>query len=470
MNVIALLFLIVSVTSVIVLPRKWAPIPLLASCCYMTIGQGIDVGPLSLPIYRLVLAAGLVRVIIRREGIAGGLNTIDKLIVAWALWMIIASFFHAWKPGSGPVYATGFVYNILLVYFLTRVWCKDLAELMVVFRSVAWLLVPVAGAMIAEHVVEKNYFGILFGGVSEGVYWREGKIRAQGPFAHPINAGTVGAVCFPLMLGIWREYRVSAAVGIAACLAIVLASTSSGPLMSLFMGILGMLLWSRQNWLRTIRWALVGGYLCAELLMTRPAYYLISKFDLTGSSTGWHRSRLIEAALEYLPEWWAFGTDYTFHWIGIAVDEEGLKSDITNYFLWIGTIGGLPAMLLVIAMIWCAFVWVGRSVKDSPDALRNYRFMIWCLGAGLLAHVATSMSVAYSDQSLMFFWLNVGAISSVYSVVAIACKAEQPPPLGPVPALAPRMGRDRGAHPSAKTLMHAAPVSHLSVRTGSEQT
>jgi hypothetical protein len=319
--------------------------------------------------------------------------------------------------------------------------------------------------MFAEHLVEKNYFGILFGGVSESVYWREGKIRAQGPFAHPINAGTVGAVCFPLMLGIWRQYRVSAVVGMAACLAIVLASTSSGPLMSLFMGILGVLLWSRQTWLRTIRWGLVGGYLCAELLMTRPAYYLISKFDLTGSSTGWHRSRLIEAALEYLPEWWAFGTDYTFHWIGIAVDEEGLKSDITNYFLWIGTIGGLPAMLLVIAMIWCAFVWVGTSVKNAPDALRDHRFMIWCLGAGLLAHVATSMSVAYSDQSLMFFWLNVGAISSVYSVVTMAAAAKQPPPDAPIPALEPRMRRTHDAHSSVKPVGQTNPARRLRVRT-----
>lgn len=464
MNVTALVFLIVSVTSVILLPRKWAPIPLLASCCYMTTGQGIEVGPLTLPVYRLVLAAGLVRVIARRESMVGGINTIDKLIVVWAMWMIFASFFHEWKPGSGPVYASGFVYNIVLVYLLSRVWCKDLAELMAVFRTVAWLLVPVAGAMFAEHLVEKNYFGILFGGVSEGVYWREGKIRAQGPFAHPILAGTVGAVCFPLMIGIWRQYRVSAAVGMAACLAIVLASTSSGPLMSLVFGILGVLMWSYQRWLRALRWAFVVAYLCAELLMTRPAYYLISKIDLTGSSTGWHRTRLIEAAFEHLSEWWAFGTDYTVHWMGLAVDDEGLKSDITNYYLWMGTIGGLLAMLLLIAMMWCAFVWVGRSVRNLPEGLRNHQFMIWCLGAGLLAHAATSMSMGYTDQSMMFFWLNIGAISSMYSVVSIASAAERPPPSGQMRTFTPRLGRAQDARSSAKAAGRAAPSSHVGVR------
>jgi hypothetical protein len=424
MNSAALVFLIVSAIAVMVLRRKWAPIPLLASCCYMTIGQGVELGPVSLPVYRIVLAVGLLRVIIRRETVAGGINTIDKLMLAWAGWMVFAGFFHEWMPGSGPVYALGFVYNILLVYFLTRVWCRDLFELMAVLRMVAWLLVPVAVAMMAEHTFERNVFG-MFGGVSEGVYVRGGAIRAQGPFAHPILAGTVGAVCIPLMIGIWRRYRISAAVGLVACVAMVFASTSSGPLMSLVMGIGAILLWLHQSAVRVIRWAVIGVYMAAEILMTRPAYYLISKIDLTGSSTGWHRSRLIQAAFEHLSEWWAFGTDYTGHWMGITVDEAGKHSDITNYYLWIGIIGGLPAMLLLIAIIWRAFVWVGRSVRNAPATLQEQRFMIWCLGAGLFAHAVASLSVAYFDQSMTFLWLNIGAISSMYSVVAIAAAGEQ---------------------------------------------
>ena len=459
MNVIALGFLIASVTSVIMLPRKWAPIPLLASCCYMTIGQGVDVGPLSLPVFRLVLAAGLVRVIVRREYIVGGINTIDKLIIVWAMWMIFAGFFHEWKPGSGPVYASGFVFNIVLVYFLTRVWCDDLTNLMAVFRTVAWLLVPVAGAMLAEHLVQKNYFGMLFGGVSEGVYWREGRIRAQGPFVHPILAGTVGAVCFPLMLGIWRRYRLSAAVGMAACLAIVLASTSSGPLMSLFVGVLGVLMWSYQRWLRTVRWALVGAYLCAELLMTRPAYYLISKIDLTGSSTGWHRSRLIEAAFEHLPEWWMFGTDYTVHWMGIAVDEAGQTVGHHELLLWIGTIGGLPAMLLLIAMIWCAFAVGGKDRQESPRDPSESPFHDLVSGRwASLPTRCTSLSMGYTDQSMMFFWLNIGAISSMYSVARIAAAAEQSVSSSVAPDPGPKTGRaGRGAHSASASAGRAQP-------------
>jgi hypothetical protein len=110
--------------------------------------------------------------------------------------------------------------------------------------------------------------------------------------------------------------------------------------------------------------------------------------------------------------------------MGLAVDEAGLHSDITNYYLWIGVIGGLPAMLLLIAIMWRAFVWVGVRVRQAPTALQQHTFLVWCLGAGLLAHAGTSMSMGYTDQSMMFFWLNIAVISSMYSVGALASRAE----------------------------------------------
>lgn len=383
----------------------------------MPIGYGVELGPVSLPVYRIILAIGLVRVFVRRETVVGGINVIDKLVIAWAVWMVFAGFFHEWRPGSGPLYASGFVFNAGLVYFLIRIWCNDVESLSSVIRFVGWLLVPVALAMIAEHLVEKNYFGALLGGVPEGVYVRDGQIRAQGPFAHPILAGVVGAVNVPLMLGIWRRYRISATVGLAASVSMVVASTSSAPMMSMIFGVAGVIMWRHRPWVPVIRWGVLALYICAELLMSRPAYYLISKIDLTGSSTGWHRSRLIEMAIAHFPRWWAFGTDYTGDWMAQTVDVEGRSADITNYYIWIGTIGGFLAMVLVIAMLWRAFVWVGKSVAAAPPAIHEYRFLIWCLGASLFAHAATGLSVSYTDQSMMFFWLNIGAISSLFSAV-----------------------------------------------------
>jgi hypothetical protein len=423
MNTAALGFFIVSAGAVLCLPRKWAPVPLLVACCYMTIGQGVDIGPFSLPIYRMVIATGLLRVVLRGERFAGRLNTIDRLLLAWTGWVMFASLFHEWEPGSGPVFASGYVFNITLVYFLIRVWCHDLNELTDLIRIVAVLLVPVALEMMFEHLYGRNLFSV-FGGVEEAVYIRDGVYRAQGPFNHPILAGTVGAVSFPLMVGIWRRHRVASLVGSGVCLAMIVASASSGPLISLAFGILGLLMWYRRDWLRAARFACVGAYLMLELLMSRPAYYVISKIDLTGSSTGWHRSRLIEAALEHFSEWWLFGTDRTVHWMGISVGWSEKHADITNYYISFAVIGGLPAMLLVIAMMWRAFSWAGDIIRRSSKEVVGDRFMLWCFGAGLFAHAATSLSASYFDQSMIFFWLNVAVISSMHSIVSEGSAAQ----------------------------------------------
>ncbi len=413
MNAAALIFLALNSAAISLLPRRWATIPLLATCCYMSVGQGLELGSISLPIFRIVLSLGILRAILRGERLPGAMNTVDKLMIWMGVWLVFASLFHRQLPGSGFAFTVGLVIEILAVYFLTRVWCRSLDELFGVIQAIAWLLVPVAVAMVAEHALEKNLFA-LFGGASEAIYMRDGKIRAQGPFQHPILAGTVGAVCFPLMIGIWRKHRFSSMIGMAASTTMVLASTSSGPLMSLIFGAAALVLWKRRSWLPSLRWIFVIGYISAEILMSRPAYYLISMIDLTGSSTSWYRSRLIESAFEHLPEWWLIGTDFTAHWMPNPLDSR--QADLTNYYIYLGALGGLPATIFLIAILWRCFVWVGRGVR-STSTNSEQQLMIWCLGAALFAHAATCISVAYFDQSKAFLWLNVGIISSMYSVV-----------------------------------------------------
>jgi hypothetical protein len=80
-------------------------------------------------------------------------------------------------------------------------------------------------------------------------------------------------------------------------------------------------------------------------------------------------------------------------------------------------------MFLLIAILWRAFACVGAALRSESPALTERRFMIWCFGAGLFAHATTSLSIAYFDQSMMFFWLNVGVISSLFGLVTSDKKA-----------------------------------------------
>lgn len=363
-----------------------------------------------------MLALGLLRMLLGRETLVGGLNTIDRLMMAWGVWVFLASFFHLWVPGSGPKYATGYILDIALSYCLVRAWCQGLDEIKGLLKAIAMILTPVALGMLLEHLLQRNIFSVF--GAPEAVYVREGAIRARGPFQHPILAGTVGSASIAYMFALWKEHRSVAVVGIIASVSMVLSSNSSGPLMSLLIAIAAILAWRWRDWMRSFRYAVLALYLLLEVVMSRPAYYVISKLDLTGSSTGWHRSRLIEAAIEHFSEWWVFGTDYTVHWMGIPTYWSERHSDITNYYIAMGVVGGFPAMMLLILMMWRAFRWTGWLVHDGMQVEQD-KFAAWCLGAGLFAHAVSSLSVAYSDQSVIFFWLNVSIISAMYSSISV---------------------------------------------------
>jgi hypothetical protein len=418
MNPIALALFLACAAALLTVPRKWAPVPLLLGCTYMTLDQGINLGGISLPVYRMLLLVGTIRVVAKGELLPGGLNLIDKLMIVWGLWMLFASLFHD-PARAGPVTAGGVVFNQTLIYFLIRIWCADLDEVGDVIRIVALLLVPISMEMLAEKFTGRNMFAI-FGGVPEWVLVREGKLRAQGPFRHPILAGTVGATCIPLFVGILKRHRLAAMAGISAGLVMVLTSASSGPVMSLLAGVAALMLWRAKVHMKALRVCAVLLYLALMVVMTRPPYYLISRIDISGGSTGWHRSFLIDQTFKHLSEWWLFGTDVTRHWMpnqGIARDPQ--HTDITNYYISFGVSGGLLAMLLVIWILLVAFRWVGRIHDNRLEKWPSQSFMIWCVGACLFAHAVTSVSVAYFDQSMLYFWLSIAVISSVFSIVRL---------------------------------------------------
>lgn len=427
MSIAVLIFVAACSFALLMVPRRWAPLPLLVGVCYMTIAQTVEIGPFSFPVYRILLGVGLVRIWVQGERFNRSLNIIDKMVIAWAGWVFFANLFHEWSPGSGPVAAAGNIYNILLIYFLTRIWCRNLTEMEAIVKVLAVLLAPIALEMIFEKATGKNLFAI-FGGVSELVPEREGRLRAQGPFRHAILAGTVGAVSFPLMVGIWNTYRTHAMIGMAACIVMILASASSGPVMSLLAAIFAVGMWHFRHLTRLARRAAVVGYLLLSLVMSRPPYYLIAEIDITGGSTGWHRAFLIEQTIKHLPEWWLFGTDHTRHWMpdqGIAWSEQ--HTDITNYYIGFGVFGGLPAMLLLIAILWGAFAGLGKVLRDRDDLPRQDTLMIWCMGSALFAHAVTSFSVAYFDQSMVFFWLTIAMISSLRALLEeTACELDAP--------------------------------------------
>lgn len=389
----------------------------------MTLGQGIEIGPFSFTVIRMLLAVGVVRIIARGERLAGGINGLDGAMLVWAAWALMSSAFHT-ELSAALINRAGLVYNSCGIYFLLRVFCQSLDDVVGLCRITAILLVPLAAEMLYESLTRHNLFSML-GRVSESPVVREGRIRAQGPFAHSILAGTIGAVSLPLIIGLWRWRRRAAVVGIIACLVMVFASASSGPILSGIAALGALWMWHYRHRLRLIRWFGVLGYIGLDLVMQAPAYFLIARIDLTGGSTGWHRARLIQSAFQHFDEWWLGGTDYTRHWMPTGVTWSPDHTDITNHYIQMGVIGGLPLMLLFIGVLARGFSFVGQMLQDGTGVPADFQFVVWALGASLFGHATTFISVSYFDQSFVFLYVTLAAIGSAWSVPSMARSASQ---------------------------------------------
>ena len=406
-----LTFVAVAAVLIVLLPRRSAAVPLMVGVCYIALGQGIQVGPFHFFVIRILILAGLLRALVRNERPIGGGTRLDWLMLWWGGGAVVASAFRA-DPGATVVFNLGLAFNALGIYFLLRVFLTCQEDAVWLCRVVVIMLVPVALEMALEHATESNLFA-LFGGVTEYPAIRNGRLRAQGPFAHAILAGTVGAVCLPLAIALWGKYRHTALAGIIACVSMVFTSASSGPLLSAMGTVLALVLWPWRTHMRVFRRLIVGAYLVLDLVMKAPPYYLLARIDLAGGSTGWHRAALIESAIGHLSEWWLAGTDYTRHWMPTGVSWSPNHTDITNYYLQLGVDGGLPLMLLFIAMLVVGFRTVGDVVAGDSQREGSRGFFAWALGASLFGHTATGISVSYFDQSFAFVYLTLAAIATV---------------------------------------------------------
>jgi hypothetical protein len=412
-------FLVIAGLLLLTLPRRSAYMPVLLAAAYTPRLPVLELGPASLSVLRILVVVGMVRIVARGEWIPNGLNSVDRLLIAWTVLFIGISAFHTPDAWS---FRIGMMLGELGAYILCRIFIQDFADVRRVFMFLCIALVPLAALMLLEKYTAQNLFSIV-GQFSEANI-RDGRVRAYGPFGHPILAGAVGVACMAMAVSLWRTHRSRALLGLSAGAGIVLASTSSGPILMALFTFGALFVWHMRHALGLIRWATVLAIAALELVMSDPAYFLMARIDLAGGSTGWHRAQLIRSSLEHLGEWWAVGTDYTRHWMPTGIQANEIHTDLTNHFLQIGVWGGLPLVGLFALVLIAAFRGVGRAIQNSPESSRERDFLIWTLGALLFGHVVNFWASSPFDQSITFFYMVLATIGAVQVPVAVAARAD----------------------------------------------
>jgi hypothetical protein len=194
--------------------------------------------------------------------------------------------------------------------------------------------------------------------------------------------------------------------------------------MTLLSGLLAVGLWPWRASVGTIRKLVVAGFICLQLLMQAPVWYLMARIDLAGGSTGWHRAELISAALNHIGEWWLVGTDYTRHWMPYGVAWSQYQIDITNHYLSMGVNGGLLLMFLFIAILLKAFQLLGHAMRSLRESGDPDEFILWCVGATLFADCFAFISVSYFDQTNVGLGFLLGAVPGVCAA-AVGSESEE---------------------------------------------
>lgn len=411
-----------------VLPRSYAFVPLVIATMHL---GNVELVPELTPC-RLIILAGLARWLLN-----GGRGTklgtpLDKVFLCFACVALLVSIAPREDIASPFRANVGMILNVCGSFLYGRIYLGERDSLMIFSKVLCISSIPLAMGLFGELVLRKNLYAGL-GALTEGVTIRNGTLRATGPFGHPILCGSLGASIIPLAIGLWSRVKWVALLGVAAGLVITYLSGSSGPLAALMAGFAAIFFWNYRAHLSLVLRGLFVLLVVLHLVSTRGVWYLMTYIDIVGGSTGWHRAKLIDSCVKYFSDWWLAGTDHTRHWMPSGVHWSPLHTDMTNYYVHLGVIGGLGLVICLIACIGFGFRGVGAALSDATraqeevpetrDELTVIRgtssppslplFAIWCLGCSLLVHAISFISISYFDQMFSIFYLTIGLIAGM---------------------------------------------------------
>jgi hypothetical protein len=403
---LAIAVLILAVILILTLPRKYAFVPFLLAGLLIPISVKVAVMTLDFNSTRILLLAGWTRLIFRGELYPKGLNSLDKVIVLSALVNAIA-YCILWGEFGAIINRMGFLFSSLGTYFLLRSLIRDKEDVVLTIKVLAFVVILIAPLIWFEHLTHHNLFSLV--GASEFSLIRNGRVRAQGPFAHAIIAGTFGVVLIPLFVGLlWARLRsrLVAVAGIVSSIVMMIASSSSTPIMSFLGGIFALMVWPMRRKMRLVRWGIAIMIIGVQLVMKSPIWFLIARVSGLVGGHGWHRAMLIDNFVRHFFDWYLIGTRNNADW-GWSM------WDVDNAYVGAGLMGGLAGFILFLAIFVCAYRIIGIARKITEESHEDAR-LIWAIGSTLFANTIAFLGIVYFDQS-MIAWYTLLVIIQQYS-------------------------------------------------------
>ena len=388
-----------------VVPRKYFLLPYVLAACFVPADQRIIIMDLDFTVLRILIVFGVLRILVRNEQVAIRWNRFDKMVLAWAFCGAVV-YVLQWSDMKALINRSGFLFDIIGLYWLSRQRIRSWSDIKLFVAFLAFSALILAPLVALEWSTGQNPFEVL-GRVHTAV--REGRYRCQASFPHSIMLGLFWATLVPLFVGLGISYKKKILYWVTATVSvfIVCATASSTPLFTLIAVAILLVLFRYRCYGRQIVWALCGLTIALHLVMKAPVWHLISRVNIVGGSTGWHRYHLIDQAAEHFGEWVLIGTRSTTHW-GWNL------GDITNQYVLEGVRGGLGTLVLFIALlVWAVKIVGGYSLCCVQV---KQQWLAWAICVSILGHCISFIGVSYFGQIEMLLYFMFALVALIYEL------------------------------------------------------
>lgn len=398
--------------------RRVATLGMLAGVMYITQGQAIFLAGFNIFPTRLLSLVAFVRVWKKKEFDFSEVTKLDKLLFCLSTYTLVLYLIRT-REGWG--YQVGSATDAILTYFACRGLIQDFEDFDWVLKKFIILAVPFVAILWVERTTGRNLFDFM-GGLMVGYYNRNGHPRCMGSFRHPSLMGSVGGTFLAMYIAqvVRKKDLRSTWIGIAACLGMIVASNSGGPVNAAAAGLVAWAIWKFRPQMRAVRWTILVLLIFLASVMKAPIYYLPAKVSAITGGGGYHRSYLIEMAIKDFGKWAFDGIELTetADWFPYVLEATG-GADMTNYFLSYGVRGGIGASVLLLWLVIEAYSKLGSAlaVCRGPAGDRNKELVLWGMGAVMTAHLFNWFGISYWDQFYVIWYMHLAMMGSLSQAV-----------------------------------------------------
>ncbi len=388
-----------------VVPKKYFLVPFLAAVCFVPTDQRIIVMDLDFTVLRILVLAGVLRTWMRDKQKQVTWNKFDYMVFAW-VGVGTLIYILQWSSMKAMINRAGVMFDVVGLYWLFRQRIRCREDIIFVFKILAVCALMLAPFVAFEWATGHNLF-VHLGRVLTQV--REGRYRCQAAFPHSLMLGLFWATVVPVFIGLGLSEQKKAlylAAG-AASIFMIFSTASSTPVVVLAAVFLLLAFFPYRQHGRQIVFGICGVAIILHLLMNAPVWHLISRVDIVGGSTGWHRYNLIDKTIQHFGEWAILGTRSTAHW------GRGL-GDITNQYVLEGIRGGFITLIIFVALLVTAVKTIGRYSLLITSTKQQW--FNWCICVSVLTHCISFMGVSYFGQISMLLYLDFAIVGLVYEI------------------------------------------------------